>query len=40
MTIEEMREWDHEQVSFFRDEATGLEAIVAIHDTRRQARVG
>jgi len=40
MTIEEMREWDHEQVSFFRDEATGLEAIVAIHDTRLGPAVG
>jgi leucine dehydrogenase len=40
MTIEEMREWGHEQVSVFRDEATGLDAIVAIHDTRLGPAVG
>jgi leucine dehydrogenase len=33
MTLEEMSEHDHEQVSYFHDEETGLKAIIAIYDT-------
>ncbi|MFB6171507.1 MAG: Glu/Leu/Phe/Val dehydrogenase dimerization domain-containing protein [Haloarculaceae archaeon] len=40
MTLEEMRAGGHEQVRYFRDEATGLEAIVAINDTRLGPAVG
>lgn len=40
MTLEEMRDGGHEQVRYFRDEAAGLEAIIAINDTRLGPAVG
>ena len=40
MVLEELRTDDHEQVSFFYDRASGLEAIVAIHDTTRGPALG
>ncbi|MDY6789075.1 MAG: Glu/Leu/Phe/Val dehydrogenase dimerization domain-containing protein [Candidatus Nanohaloarchaea archaeon] len=33
MPLKEMSEHDHEQVSYFHDEETGLKAIIAIYDT-------
>jgi leucine dehydrogenase len=40
MTLEEMREGGHEQVRYFRDRDAGLEAIIAINDTRLGPAVG
>lgn len=40
MTLAEMRQGGHERVSYFRDEPSGLEAVVAIHDTRLGPAVG
>lgn len=40
MTFEKMRPDDHERVAYFRSPAAGLEAIIAIHDTRLGPAVG
>lgn len=40
MTLSEMRERSHDQVSYFYDEDTGLQAIIAIYDTRLGPAVG
>lgn len=40
MTLKEMREGGHEQVRYFRDADVGLEAIIAINDTRLGPAVG
>lgn len=40
MTLSEMRERSHEQVSYFYDDETGLQAIIAIYDTRLGPAVG
>lgn len=40
MTLDGMREGGHEQVRYFRDADAGLEAIIAINDTRLGPAVG
>jgi len=41
MSVFDLGSFDnHEQVSFFTDQATGLKAIVAIHDTTLGPAVG
>jgi len=40
MTLSEMRERGHEQVSYFYDDDTGLQTIIAIYDTRLGPAVG
>lgn len=40
MTLQEMSEHNHEQVNYFYDEQTGLQAIIAVYDTRLGPALG